>query len=104
MPVFESIAILALLTLGWFWIDSLAARDVAIVAAREACQADGKQFLDESISVKNLRLLRNDEGQLCLGRTYVFEYSETSDDRRRGSVVMLGRHVIVVNTGLVRVH
>ena len=104
MPLFELLAILTLVVLAWFWIDSLAARDIAIAAARQACQADGKQFLDESISVKNLRALRNDEGHLCIGRTYEFEYSETSDDRRRGSVVMLGRQVIIVNTGLVRVH
>ena len=75
MPLFELLAILTLVVLAWFWIDSLA-----------------------------LRALRNDEGHLCIGRTYEFEYSETSDDRRRGSVVMLGRQVIIVNTGLVRVH
>lgn len=104
MPVFESLAIVTLLAMGWFWIDSLAARDIAIAAARTACAEDSKQFLDDSISVKHLRLLRNNDGKLCIGRTYAFEFSETSDDRRLGSVALLGREVILVNTGLVRVH
>lgn len=104
MPVFETLAIIALIAVGWFWIDSLAARDVAIAAARQGCRDEGKQLLDDSVSLGNLRLLRDDSDRWCVGRTYFFEFSEAGDDRRRGSVVLLGRQVIVVNTGLVRVH
>ena len=33
-------------------------------------------------------------------RVYDFEYSDTGDNRRNGSVVMLGHRVVVLNLGL----
>lgn len=104
MSLPDLIALLALVAVGAFWIDALAVREIALAAAREACQREGKQFLDEGIAARHLRLLRNTHGQLCLGRTYHFEYSDTSQDRRRGTIVTLGREVVMVNVGLTRVH
>ncbi|HTD90312.1 MAG TPA: DUF3301 domain-containing protein [Burkholderiales bacterium] len=92
---------LALLTaLGWLWYDSLHVREIAIRAARDACAAEGLQFLDDTVGISNLKLARNDNGRLQLQRAYDFEYSDTGDNRLKGSVVMLGQRVALLNVGL----
>lgn len=100
MPILE-IASLALLgALVWFWLDSLRARDAAVVAARRACESESLQFLDDTVSLAGLKLERDDDDVLRFRRVYNFEYSDTGDNRRRGSVVMLGRRVMLLNVGL----
>jgi hypothetical protein len=92
---------LALLTaLGWLWYDSLNVRELAVHAAREACNAEGLLFLDDTVGIASLKLARNDEGHIQLQRAYDFEYSDTGNNRKKGSVVMLGKRVTLLNVGL----
>jgi len=77
----------------WFWLDSLKTREIGVNAARKACQDDGLQFLDETVVGQSVRLARDDAGRLQLRRTYAFEYSDTGNDRRSGSVTLLGHEV-----------
>lgn len=100
MPTFEIISLVILASLAWFWFDSFQAHDAAMKSARLACDSEHLQFLDDSVALSNLRLARNDDGQLALNRTYAFEFSDTGDNRRKGSVVLLGHRVTVVNIGL----
>ena len=96
-------AMLGLIVLAggaWLWLDGLRARDAGIAAARSACQSEGLQLLDDTVSLASLRPARGDDGRLMLRRAYDFEYSDTGDNRRRGSVVLLGRHVVLLNVGL----
>jgi hypothetical protein len=100
IPGPEILGILALAGLAWLWFDSLKAREAAIVAARAACAAEGLLLLDATVSISALRLARDDEGHLRLQRAYEFEYSDTGNNRLKGSVVTLGHQVIVVNVGM----
>lgn len=100
MPTFEIISLALLGVLAWLWYDSIHVRDICIRAAKAACAADGLQLLDDTVAIASLKLARDDDGRLLLRRTYHFDYSETGDNRRRGSVVMLGAKVLVVNVGL----
>jgi hypothetical protein len=100
VPTLEIASLVVLGALGWFWLDSLKARDAAIVAARQACASEGLQFLDETVSIGSLKPARNDDGQLLLRRVYNFEYIDTGDNRRQGSVVLLGQRVMLLNVGL----
>lgn len=100
MPTFEIIGLVALGALAWLWFDSFKARDAGIHAARVACEAEHLQLLDDTVSIASLRPVRNDNGQVVLRRVYDFEFSDTGDDRRRGSVVLLGHRVVVINIGL----
>lgn len=77
----------------WFWLDSLKTREIGVLAARNACHSEGLQFLDETVVGCSLRLARDDAGRLKLRRVYSFEYSDTGNDRRSGSVTMLGHDV-----------
>ena len=100
MPGFEIFGILILVALAWLWLDSLQAREAAITAARGACDAAGLLLLDATVSIASLKLARDDDGHLRLQRAYDFEYSDTGDNRKKGSLVLLGHRVIVLNVGL----
>jgi hypothetical protein len=100
MPTFEVTSIIVLGALAWLWYDSLKARDVGIRAARAACESENYQLLDDTVAIASLRLGRSDNGRVLLRRVYDFEFSDTGDNRRHGSIVLLGHRVIVVNIGL----
>lgn len=76
----------------WFWQDSLAARESANAAAMEACTRLGLQFLDGTVAFARVTFVR-DGGRLKLRRTYVFDYTATSIERRQGFVLLTGRRV-----------
>lgn len=84
------------LALAWLWWDSMQAREAAVAAARAACEAENLQFLDDTVGIASLRPARNADGRLLLQRAYDFEFSDTGDNRVRGSVVTLGRRVILL--------
>ena len=86
----ELAALALVLAAVYLWIDSLRAREHAVAAGRAACERYGVQMLDDTVSFARLRFARDEEGRLRLRRTYVFEFSETGDNRRHGAIVMLG--------------
>ena len=88
--MWEAAAIVLLGAGIFFWIDSLRARERAVLAGRSACERYALQFLDETVSFSRLRLARDEEGQLRIARTYLFEFSDTGNNRRHGAILMLG--------------
>jgi hypothetical protein len=85
---------------AWLWYSGFRAREAGIRAVRRACEAEGLQLLDDTIALSRLKLQRDEEGRLSLLRVYGFEYSDTGDNRRRGSVHLLGDRVTLLNLGL----
>jgi len=79
--------------LAWFWFDSLRARELALRTGARACTDINVQFLDQSVSVDQLRLGRDARGQLNFRRVFSFDFSDNGADRRRGKIVILGRYV-----------
>ncbi len=100
MPIFEIFSLLALAAIGWLWLDSLKAREVAVRAARAACSADGLLLLDDTVAIAHLKPVRDDDGHVKLQRAYDFEYSDTGNNRLQGSIVLLGHRVTLLNVGL----
>ena len=88
--MWEALAIILIVAGGFFWIDSLRARERALQAGRAACERHDLQFLDDTVAFARLRLARDEEGQLKISRTYTFEFSDTGNNRRNGAIVMLG--------------
>ena len=76
-----------------FWLDTLAARDLANDAARDTCAANGAALLDGTVSFHRLRVVRGDQGRPALERTYLFDYSNDGVTRRQGFVVVCSRRV-----------
>jgi hypothetical protein len=89
----ESITLFLLAALVWLWFDSMRARERALIMGKRSCAREGLMFLDETVECVSLRLARNADGRVALRRTYSFEFSDTGNNRRSGSVVMLGGEV-----------
>ena len=96
----EVAIVLCILLLGWFWSDSLRAREAGMNAVREACAAEGLQWLDENIACVQTRIQRDRFGRLGLLRIYQFEFSDTGENRRLGSVQVHGQDVVFLSLGL----
>jgi hypothetical protein len=79
--------------LGWFWHDGLATRESANRAAQEACQQLGLQFLDGTVVFVRMALIRGHTGYLTLRRTYVFDYTANSIERRQGFIVLAAQRL-----------
>ncbi|MFO1323956.1 MAG: DUF3301 domain-containing protein [Burkholderiales bacterium] len=95
------LAALALLAAGlWFLWDSLKAREAANGAIRPACREQGLLFLDDTVALERIRPQRDGDGRLRLNRVYRFEFSDTGNNRRRGSVEMLGSSLVRVQLDL----
>ena len=95
----EFVGILILGGLAWLWFDSLKAREAAIRAAREVCAAEGLMLLDQTVAISGLKPARDEGGRLTLQRAYEFEYSDTGNNRLKGSLVLLGHRLVILNVG-----
>jgi len=91
--MWDGFVLAAIAALAWWWHDSMRARERALAVAGAACRRDELQFLDETVECVRTRPSRDDQGRLVLRRTYGFEFSDTGNNRRRGSVVILGTTV-----------
>ena len=98
--ILEVVGILLLGAVAWLWFDSLKAREAAVRTAREICAAEGLMLLDDTVSVTSLKPVRRDDGRLTLQRTYEFEFSDTGNNRLKGSMVLRGHQLEVLNVGL----
>ena len=92
----ENLLLLLLAALAWFWWDGLQKREIALAAARLACERAGVQFLDASVALRKIRLRRDDMQRARFYREYAFEYSTQGDDRQPGWVWLLGPRVVNV--------
>ncbi|MEI7969599.1 MAG: DUF3301 domain-containing protein [Betaproteobacteria bacterium] len=93
----EWLALLAAVAVGWFWVDTLNAREAALAAGERACAAEGLQFLDWTVAQDRVRIRRDDDGRLRLQRVYRFEYSDTGNNRLEGAVTLLGSSVVALH-------
>ena len=89
--------VVALALIGWLWWDGLNKRELAIRAARLVSQKAGVQLLDETVSLGRLWFRRDDNQRVRVQRQYVFEYSDTGNNRLPGYVYLLGDRVVDAN-------
>jgi len=93
------LALVALILLGWFWLDSLRARELATGICSAACERRDVQFLDQTVALRRLGVRRTPEG-LRLRRVYRFDFSEEGIGRRSGSLVLIGLNLEAISLGL----
>jgi hypothetical protein len=93
----ELLTLLIFIAGGWFWTDSMRAREAALDAGRRACTAEGVQLLDWTVMLNQTRLGRDGEGRLRVKRVYEFEFSDTGNNRIKGSITLLGRELLALN-------
>jgi hypothetical protein len=83
------LVVFLLLLLGWFWLDSLRAREIATEICKAACSQRELQFLDQTVALRRLGLAWKSEG-MRIRRVYRFDFSEEGVGRRNGYLVMRG--------------
>lgn len=93
MPTLLIVMIIAALGLA-YWSASRAAAERADRLGRDACQAAGVQWLDQTVHAAGLRLRRGDDGRLGFERSFRFEYSHDGADRHVGRLVLRGDRLV----------
>ena len=100
MDLLDLLGLLLLGAVAWLWLDSLKAREMAVPAAKAACNSERLLLLDDTIAIQRIGLARDGDGVSRIRRVYDFEFSDTGNDRTAGSIVMLGSRVLVINLNL----
>lgn len=77
-----------------YWLDSIRAKEIATQHSRAACDKIVLDFLDETVSLKKLRLKRKANGQLAFYREYQFEFTSTGEYRYKGKTRLLGKQLL----------
>ena len=95
----DLLALFLLLMLGWFWLDSLRAREIALGICKAACARHDLQFLDQAVAVRRLGLSWGANG-VRVRRVYRFDFSEEGLGRRTGYLVMRGIDLEDLSFGL----
>lgn len=88
--------IILLLSLGYFWSDSMKVRERAFFCVKKHCQQVEVQLLDEYVALNALWLKKDDLGKTKIWRSYQFEFTSTGYERYNGKVVMLGQMLISI--------
>ena len=95
--MFNSVLLLALLaSLAWFWFDSLRSREYAKKICQQACDQFNLQLLDETVTLKQMRLKRHQEGSLMIQRVYQFEFYAGDNMRQQGSITLRGNYLEIL--------
>lgn len=93
LTLWEVLILLAVGAYGVYLFQAIRVRELALLAARRACQESGLQLLDETVSVQRLSASRDGAGRWRIWRQYRFEYSADGYERERGHIIMLGNRV-----------
>lgn len=91
--------ILLVLLIGWLWLDTLRAHEMAVELARRACTRHDVQFLDQAVALRGLAL-RWTPGGMRFRRQYRFEFSEEGTGRCDARLVLLGLRLESIDMGL----
>jgi hypothetical protein len=101
MPTLLILMIVAAMVFA-FWSAGRAAAERAEVVGRNACQAAGVQWLDQSVHAIGIRVCRHENGWLGWERTFRFDYSINGEDRHVGRMVLRGERLIAFSGPVTR--
>lgn len=90
----EILLISLLLAIIAYWWDTTRTNEIAMQSCRRICQSAGVQLLDATVSRQRVWLRRHPQGVVQICRLYSFEYSEDSENRQFGYIVILGHQVV----------
>lgn len=93
------LALLIVLLVGWAWLESARAREMAMGLAQKACEERDVQLLDQAVALRRIGLSWRRQG-LRVRRVYRFEFSEEGIARRTGYLVLVGLALEELSLGL----
>ena len=86
--IFWTTAIVALIS---FWWQSDQIKHTALTYVDQHCKRQSLQLLDQTMVLKGVWLVRDQQGSLRIRRRYAFEFTSTGAVRSQGVIVLLGR-------------
>jgi len=95
--LFKVVLLVSAAAAALYYFSSIRVRELAIMAAQKHCQTLGVQLLDQSVSLKKVRLTKNTTGNLTIGRTYHFEFTSTGEERYHGNISMQSNRAVTIN-------
>ena len=81
----------------WFWLNSRRAHEFSLGICRHICEQNQAILLDETISLKKLKLRRGPNGHMQFERRFQFEYCYDAAHRHSGNVLILGLTPLEIN-------
>ncbi len=96
--------IIVLSSLAVLWYKNLAFKDLAYKAALNFCREADVQLLDQTVYLRSIRPMKDDQQLWRLRRHYQFEFTTTGADRYKGSITLLGRQAIDIQLAAHRLH
>jgi len=78
----------------FWWSSARAAAERAEQVGRNACEAAGVQWLDQTVHADGVRLRRDHHGRLGIERSFRFEYSFDGSARSVGRLVLHGGELV----------
>ena len=97
--------LLILLLLGMiYWWDTSAAKDRARLAAKQQCELQDLQLLDDTVALKKTRLKRDSRGHISFLRQFTFEFSSDGEQRTQGELHLLGEKMTHLHLEVHRIH
>jgi len=88
----------------WFWWDTSAAKEQARQYAKQQCQLQQVQLLDDTVALKKTLLRRSPTGHMTLQRKFHFEFSGDGEQRAQGYIELIGRKIKKVHLDVHRIH
>jgi hypothetical protein len=95
----EILLISLLLAIIAYWWDTTRTNEIAMQSCRRICQSTDVQLLDATVSRQRVWLRRHPQGGVQICRLYSFEYSQDSENRKFGYIVLLGHQVVESRIG-----
>lgn len=93
MQIYDLIFLFILCIAAWIWWWDRGIKQTAFLKCKQYCEDLDVQLLDDNIQIMKIGLEKNDQGQWQLLRVFQFEFTHTSEERYKGTLQILGRHV-----------
>ena len=87
-----------------YWWDTSASKDRARLAAKQQCEQQDLQLLDDTVAIIKTRLNRDNQGHITFLRYFTFEFSSDGVQRTQGELHLLGKQVTHLHLDVHRIH
>ncbi len=91
--MFETLLLIIIVVISWFWLDSIAKREIAVTVGKELAKRCDLQLLDETVACNKVWLARNRLGRVQIARLYYFEVSADRESRLNCHLQLLGKQL-----------
>ncbi len=92
--IVQLLVIAVVATVAYIWWGNTSTREIALRVAKSACEKGDVQLLDDTVSLKKYRLVRDHTGSTKIARLYTFEFSIGGNERKQGFVSFVGTQVV----------